>query len=260
MTSIPYSIVNTTNISSKITALQNYIPNNLTITPTLNSISYDSVNLIVTFNFASALDTKMRLELDNLVKINIEEQTVSDVYPSLQISPRVAKTTRTPGVLDDNKNGYTPGDVSINTNDYTAYICRDNTTGAAVWAPLSNPQFFMYNSGGPLVSGAFMSVGAMKSTESDSQFLITQHCTISGLSVLLTAAPGTGNSRIFTARLNGVNTTLTVTIADTNTTSTDSTHTFDAYPNDLISIIHSAVNTPASATGIATCQGAFKLI
>lgn len=260
MASIPYSIVNTTNISAKITALQNYIPSNLTITPALNSITYDSVNLIITFNFATDLDTKMRLELDNLVKINIEEQTVGDLYPTLQISPRVLRTTRTPGILDDNKNGYTPGDISINVNDYTAYICRDNSTGAAIWAPLNRPQFFMYNSGGSLVDGSFISVGSMKTVESDAQILITQHCVINKLFVALTAAPGIGNSRTFTARLNGVATALTTTIVDNNQNGSDSTHSFDAYPGDLVSIIHTVGGTPVAATGIITHQGFFKVI
>lgn len=68
--------------------------------------------------------------------------------------------------------------------------------------------------------------------------------TISNLIVKLQLAPGSGCSRIFTLRVNGVDTALTVTISGTNTTGQDNSNTVSITAGDRISLSETSVNSP----------------
>lgn len=71
--------------------------------------------------------------------------------------------------------------------------------------------------------------------------------TLQNFTVHLQTAPGTGTSWDYTIVKNGVDTALTVHIADTNTTATDSTHTVSVSPGDTLGIHAVPTNTPAAS-------------
>ncbi len=68
----------------------------------------------------------------------------------------------------------------------------------------------------------FNQASNVQTTEADVEQIIPIACTLQNFRVLLTAAPGVGDSRTFTVRKNGVDTSITVTIEDTDTTGTSS--------------------------------------
>lgn len=70
--------------------------------------------------------------------------------------------------------------------------------------------------------------------------------TFRNLVITITTAPGTGKSWTFTVRKDGVDTTLTVPIADTATTARDTTHSFTIAPGGLLSMSCTPSGTPAS--------------
>ena len=98
----------------------------------------------------------------------------------------------------------------------------------------------------------YIRYGSETSTESTAQILVTEAGTAEYLYVTLTAAPGVGNSRIFTFSLNGVSQTLAVTITGAATTGSDLVNTVSLVSGDLITILHTTTGNPTNATGIVT--------
>lgn len=77
--------------------------------------------------------------------------------------------------------------------------------------------------------------------------IVTIAATLKNMSLVLSAAPGSGKSRTFTLYLNGAATALTFTISDLATSGSDTTHTVSVSPGDLISVQSAVAATPASA-------------
>lgn len=73
-------------------------------------------------------------------------------------------------------------------------------------------------------------------------------CTLSNLGITISPAPGVGNSRIFSVRVNGVNTSLSVTISGTSTTGTDQNagHNVTLAAGDIVTLNHTTTGTPAN--------------
>ncbi len=92
-------------------------------------------------------------------------------------------------------------------------------------------------------------------TETNDQQLIPAVCTISNLSVKLTAAANT-NVPVITVDKNTTGQTLTCTVANTATTCTDVTHSFTTAAGDLLSV--KLVN-PAGANATGVVYMAFQI-
>jgi hypothetical protein len=73
--------------------------------------------------------------------------------------------------------------------------------------------------------------------------------TLSSFRASISAAPGSGNSWIFTVRVNGYSTTLTCTITNgaPNTTCKDDVHSVTISASDLVSVSASPQSGPGSA-------------
>lgn len=86
-------------------------------------------------------------------------------------------------------------------------------------------------------------------TENQRRILLTEDIVITDLTVTIQTAPGVGKTRTFTVRKNGVDTAVTVTISDANTTATFSgSVTFAA--GDLINMKASSTGTPGAPNNI----------
>lgn len=72
--------------------------------------------------------------------------------------------------------------------------------------------------------------------------------TLKGFRVRLSAAPGAGKSYTFRLRVNGANSTIVVTISDTDTTGLDDTHEVNVNPGDRVNLTCTPSGTPAATT------------
>ena len=89
--------------------------------------------------------------------------------------------------------------------------------------------------------------GVWNSTEANIRAVCPAAGTLRNFKVNLATAPGTGKSWTFTIRKNGVDTGLTLTISDTNTTSKDTTHSVSVAAGDLIIMSVVPSGTPTAA-------------
>jgi hypothetical protein len=96
-----------------------------------------------------------------------------------------------------------------------------------------------------------MQYGATTAVENQAQILCSRNVTLSDLTVYLTTPPSVGNSRTFTVRQNGVNTSLAVTISNNNTTGVTSIP-ISMSTMDLISLLHTTSGTPSNSVAIAS--------
>lgn len=74
------------------------------------------------------------------------------------------------------------------------------------------------------------------STSVELQVPVTRAGVLRNLYVKCQTAPGSGHTDVITVRKNGVNTTLTATVADAATTANDTSHTVSVVAGDLISV------------------------
>lgn len=72
-------------------------------------------------------------------------------------------------------------------------------------------------------------------------------CIIRNLYVKLTSAPGTSASRTITARVAGVDSAMTVTVANANTLGNDTAHSVSVNQGDLVSVKQVPTATPADS-------------
>lgn len=94
-------------------------------------------------------------------------------------------------------------------------------------------------------------LAAFNTTEVNRSTVVTHAMTIDNLRVVIPTAPGTGKSWAWTIMQNGVATSLTCTIADTNTSAQDlnAGHAVSFAAGDLISIRETPSGTPTSTAG-----------
>jgi hypothetical protein len=83
---------------------------------------------------------------------------------------------------------------------------------------------------------------------------VTNGFTLSNLYVNLTSIPGGGNSRTFTVRINGVNTSLAVVISDFATSGVNLVDTATVNPGDRISLRTTSTGSPMPAT----CEASYE--
>jgi len=145
---------------------------------------------------------------------------------------------------------------SNTTIKYTSSSLPLSTTiNGGTFTSLNPPQTapLLFNSGGSLILNDFLSLGSIKSTESQAQILMTRAATINNLYVTLSVAPGSGANRIFTVRQNGVNTALTVTITGVALTASNTTNSISVNPSDLISIQNTSTSgTPGTSNAVVS--------
>lgn len=95
--------------------------------------------------------------------------------------------------------------------------------------------FFDFRGGLPEMSDDFIAlVPDAHGTETDSLTLVSTAGKIKNLRIVLSAAPGAGNSRIFTLYVNGAPSALTCTIANLATSCNDTTHEVDVVAGDRV--------------------------
>ena len=136
MITLRYNINSTTNIPTKIIALDARINTNYTILTSLVSVTFDNPTNTVLVTFTSNPNEAERVVLDDLIMIIMEENTSLDEYPT----PKVLYSTRLPDVLCDSLNGYNVSDMLVNTANFKTYSCYDNTNGAAIWMAATGSQ------------------------------------------------------------------------------------------------------------------------
>ncbi len=96
----------------------------------------------------------------------------------------------------------------------------------------------------------FWGTDYVSATEANIYELVASAGTFSNLKIYLQTAPGSGKSWTFTVRKNGVDTALTLSIADTATSGTDTTHSFTVAAGDKISIKAVPSGTPEVNTTV----------
>lgn len=149
MTTYYISVIKKTNIPAKLASLNLRIPVNLEILTPFTQATYDSDTGKIAYLFSVPFLEKDTLALNVLHRIIVEECITVSEYPTA----RIIRTTRHPGALADDQNGYTVGCIAINSQTKVSYTCVDNTTGAAVWSQSSLPtaaapgDSLTYNSG-----------------------------------------------------------------------------------------------------------------
>ncbi len=133
--------------------------------------------------------------------------------------------------------------------------------GVLTWSSApsgSGSMLIAMNSGGNLVNNAFLEQGGSQvPTESQAQIVATRSGTLKNFFVNLTAAPGFVWSRIFTVRINGVNSALSVTIPSAASTGSDITDNVTVNAFDLISIQQQNVGSAAASVGMASFELAY---
>lgn len=83
---------------------------------------------------------------------------------------------------------------------------------------------------------------------------VTRPCTLRNLFVNLSTIPGGGNARVFTVRVNGVNTPLALTIAAFATTGTNTFTLVPVNAGDRVSLQTNVIGTPMNTT----CEASFE--
>ena len=81
-------------------------------------------------------------------------------------------------------------------------------------------------------------------TEADVQIIVPFTGAITNLRAFLGTAPGTGDARVFTLRVNGADTADVVTISGANTTGVDSAHSVSVTAGDRVTIKSTVTGTP----------------
>src|SRR5437667_7760611 len=99
-----------------------------------------------------------------------------------------------------------------------------------------------WNSGSNLSDNTFQLYGKQDTVEEQSQLVFLEKGILSNLTVKLTSAPGIGNSRKFTVKLNSVNTSLDVIIADNATSGSNNIDQVQVNELDCISLLHTSTN------------------
>lgn len=112
-----------------------------------------------------------------------------------------------------------------------------------------------YWAGSPANVGAdYLSWNSTTSTEAATQFVMPWSATLSHLQVSLREAPGGNSARIFTVRVNGVDTELLVAVGGAVTTGSNAVAEVAAEEGDLISLEAVAVGNVAPTYVAVECR------
>lgn len=120
-----------------------------------------------------------------------------------------------------------------------------------------SPYFSRYNANidaGAKFSSLTGTVNGWNASEDGQTSIVSAYGSFINLRVDLTVAPGAGQSRTFTLRVNGSDTALTVTISETNTSATDTTHSVAVSPGDTVSFTQTDTGSAASTIPITAVE------
>lgn len=96
----------------------------------------------------------------------------------------------------------------------------------------------------------YASFGALDNAQNAAEAIVAALCAVGGvvdkLYVTLSGAPGAGTSYAYELIKNGSPTGITCTVADTNTSGSDLSHSISIAPGDTISIASTPTNTPTA--------------
>lgn len=90
--------------------------------------------------------------------------------------------------------------------------------------------------------------GTNGATESNNELVFPFSGTVKNFYISLKTAPGSGKTQIVMVRKNEADTTLTCTVADTNTACNDTTHSFTVAAADRLTLKISGTGTPANTS------------
>jgi hypothetical protein len=114
--------------------------------------------------------------------------------------------------------------------------------------PGGNQCLIAFNSVNNYISNTYQFYTGQSQTEASAQLLMPGAAIISGFSVNVTNAPGLNGTNLFVLRVNGMNSTVSLSII-LNNLSGQSSGSVQVYPGDLISVSYTAQGTPTPTAG-----------
>lgn len=93
---------------------------------------------------------------------------------------------------------------------------------------------------------------AFGAAEANRQMVMPSAGSFNNLRVKFNTAPGVGKNYVITLRVNGVDSAITVTLSDANTTVADTTHSVSVVAGDLVNFTITPTGTPALAVDVST--------
>jgi len=125
----------------------------------------------------------------------------------------------------------------------TGEILITGATGGPGMVLLNSNTFNL--SDGIMIGSGYIASAA---NEFMASLIMTNTFTLQSLYVNLTSIPGGGNARVFTVRVNGVNTSLSVTIAGFVTSGSNTVNTVPVVAGDRVSVQTTSIGTPMPST------------
>lgn len=131
-------------------------------------------------------------------------------------------------------------------------VLTTNGSGVMSWTTPSAPAVtYGGNSGGNTANNSFLSPfgSGASAVEAQQQIVVTRNGILKHLYANLTAAPGVGNSKTFTVRVNGVSTAISVTLTGAVTSGSDVANTVAVVAGDLVTILVTHTGAPTASVG-----------
>ena len=134
------------------------------------------------------------------------------------------------------------GDAYLPTIKYSAINNRWEVSDNGIsFDPISSGDIIDYiqvGKDGVLTPGEtnYLTTSYVESDIATMGYLVNKACTIRSLRIKVGVAPGVGQTVQFTVAINGVDSALTVSLAGTNTTALDSTHTATLFLGDTVNV------------------------
>jgi hypothetical protein len=178
-------------------------------------VELDAGNITVTFQGAALTSEQSKALIQPITALDIKHNLTAVVIPD--------------PATDDDVAGYSVGSQWINTATRDVFLCVDNTTGAAVWnfmGPAAKTAAMIAwgnNSVGGTIANRYMDPwGAQNQIAGTDGTTNPRHVAVRDgflryLYVRHGNPDGNGNDITYTVRVNGVATSLTVTLASTGT-------------------------------------------
>ena len=229
--------------------------------PSTTSTTYNYINGSNSFNISEV----------NRKQLIADSCTMKNLYVKLDGSPGTSKNY----VFTLMKNGVATGlTVTISDSSTT----NNDTTNTASFSPGDEVSLRCVPNGTPTARRARWGITCVTTTDGNSnvfggsdssatnnyyqsisrsggvydiseedRLVVGQSAVLKNFYMKLSTAPGAGNSQTFTLRKNNVNTSLSITISDTDTSGNDLTNQITISDGDILSIKNTQSGSPASS-------------